>query len=45
MIDLTPTFRDYPSPLGLYAPDAHLNAEGAALAAGTIMADPLMALP
>ncbi|MEW4462192.1 SGNH/GDSL hydrolase family protein [Roseibium algicola] len=45
LIDLTPTFRDYPSPLGLYAPDAHLNAEGAALAAGTIMADPLMTLP
>ncbi|EAV42156.1 hypothetical protein SIAM614_20745 [Stappia aggregata IAM 12614] len=45
LIDLTPTFRDRPSPLGLYAPDAHLNAEGAALAAGRIMTDPLLALP
>lgn len=45
LIDLTPTFRDHPSPLGLYAPDAHLNPQGAALAAGRIMTDPLLALP
>ena len=45
LIDLTPTFRDHPSPLGLYAPDAHLNAEGAALAADRIMGDPLLGLP
>lgn len=44
-VDLVPAFRATGAPRKLYAPDSHLNAEGAALAAQTIMASPALALP